>query len=63
MILGHYLTVRPWQSNFDPNQSTLESLLVWVRIPCIPIEYFDYNFLMKLGSKLGRPIRVDEATS
>ena len=48
MIFNHYLTVRPWQPNFDPNQRSLESLLVWV-IPCLPIEYFDYNFLMRLG--------------
>ena len=38
MIVNHYLTVRQWH---HPNQNTLGSLLVWVRIPCLPIEYFD----------------------
>ena len=43
MIFGHYLTVRPWLQNFDPTQDTLRSILVWVRFPCLPIEYFDYQ--------------------
>ena len=29
----------------------------------LPIEYFDYSFLMKLGSKIGKSIWVDDATS
>ena len=63
MIFNHYLTVRQWQHNFDPNQSSLQRLLVWVRIPCLQIEYFHHQFLMRVGSKIGRPIRVDDATS
>ena len=54
---------QPWQPNFDANQDILRSLLVWVRIPCLPIEYFDCNFLMRLGAKIGKPIRVADTTS
>ena len=61
MIFGHYLTVWPWHPNFEPNQDTLRSLLVWVRFPCLPIEYFDYQFLMKLASKVANLVKVDEA--
>ena len=63
MIFNHYLTVQQWQLNFDPNHNSLRSLLVWVRLPCLPIEYFDYKFLMRVGSKIGKSIRVDNATS
>ena len=63
MIFNHYLTMRQWHHNFDPTQSSLQSLLVWVRIPCLPIEYFDYKFLMILGSKIGKLVRIDDATS
>ena len=63
MIFNHYLTVSQWQPNFDPNQNLLRNLLVWVRMPCLPIEYFDYNFLMRVGSKLGKPVKVDDSTS
>ena len=63
LIFYHYLIVRPWQPNFDPTQNTLKNLLVWVRIPCLPIEYFDHSFLMRLKSKIGRPLKIDDTTS
>ena len=61
MIFNHYLTVRHWHHNFDPYQSSLQSLLVWVRIPYLSIEYFNYKFLMTVGSKIRKPIPIDDA--
>ena len=49
IVFNHYLTVKPWKLKFDPSQDSLQILLVWVRIPCLPIEYFDLHFLMQLG--------------
>ena len=63
MIFNHYLTVRQWHLNFNPNQSSLQSVLVWVRIPYLLIEYFNYKFLMTVGSKIGKPVRIDDAAS
>ena len=63
MIFQRYLIVGKWQPNFDPNQSSLRNLLVLVRMTCLPIEYFDRNFLMRVGSKIGKPIQVDDANS
>ena len=67
MIFNDYLTVSQWKANFHPNQNLLRNLLVWVRIPCLPIEYLDYNFLMRVGSNLGYwymmiPVLCPEAT-
>ncbi|XP_019186575.1 PREDICTED: uncharacterized protein LOC109181278 [Ipomoea nil] len=63
MVLDHYLLVKPWVPDFDPYSDTTEKVLVWARIPCIPAEYYNYIFLRKLGNKVGRTIRVDQATS
>ncbi|XP_031124327.1 uncharacterized protein LOC116027041 [Ipomoea triloba] len=63
MVLDHYLIIKEWISNFDPFTDKTESMIVWVRFPCLPVEYFDYNFLMKVGKKIGRPINIDTATS
>ena len=49
IVFNHYLTVKPWKPKFDPSHDSLQNLLVWVRIPCLPIEYFDHHFLMRLG--------------
>lgn len=62
MIVDHYLTVRQWQSNFHPKIASIDKVLIWIRIPNLPIEYYDKNFLLRLGSCIGRPIKVDEAT-
>lgn len=63
MVLDHYLIVKEWIPNFDPFTDKTESMIVWVRFPCLSVEYFDYNFLMKVGKKIGRPINIDTATS
>ncbi|XP_019149842.1 PREDICTED: uncharacterized protein LOC109146642 [Ipomoea nil] len=63
MVLGHYLIVKPWEPNFDPFNDTVEKVFVWIRVPSLPAEYFDFIFLRKLGNKLGRTVRVDQATS
>ncbi|XP_019158181.1 PREDICTED: uncharacterized protein LOC109154898 [Ipomoea nil] len=63
MVLDHYLIVKPWVPDFDPYSDTTEKVLVWARIPCFPVEYYIYIFLRKLGNKVGRTIRVDQATS
>lgn len=60
MVLDHYLIVKEWRPNFDPFTDTTESMLVWVRFPCLSIEYYDSDFLMRLGEKIGKPIRVDD---
>lgn len=40
----------------------IEKILAWVRIPGLPIEYYNQGFLWKVGKKIGRPVRVDQAT-
>ncbi|XP_019178319.1 PREDICTED: uncharacterized protein LOC109173535 [Ipomoea nil] len=63
MILDHYLIVKEWEPNFDPMTDKTEKVLVWVRFPCLPIEYYSGIFLWKVGDKIGCPFRVDHATS
>lgn len=63
IILGHYLTVQEWEPNFFPHKNKLNKLLVWVRFPTLPIEYFDDEFLAKIGRNIGRPVKVDTTTS
>lgn len=61
-ILDHYLVVKEWTPNFDHVIDKTEKLIVWVRFPCFPIEYFDFAFLKNVGEKIGKPIRADQNT-
>lgn len=63
MIMDHYLIVKEWSPNFDPMTDKTEKVIVWVRFPGLPMEYYDNEFLFRIGEKIGRPIRIDSATS
>lgn len=63
MVLEHYLIVKEWRSNFNPSTDKTENMLVWIRFLDLPIEYYGEEYLMKIGEKVGMPIKVDYATS
>ncbi|XP_031097172.1 uncharacterized protein LOC116001433 [Ipomoea triloba] len=63
IILGHYLTVQEWRPNLFPHTNKLDKLLVWVRFPALPIEYFEEDFLKKIGMNIARPVKTDTTTS
>ncbi|XP_021717949.1 uncharacterized protein LOC110685734 [Chenopodium quinoa] len=63
MLDDNYLTIRKWVPNFLPDESPIKVLTASVRIPNLPVEYFDINFLNKVGSKIGKVLRVDKTTT
>ncbi|XP_074291073.1 uncharacterized protein LOC141617834 [Silene latifolia] len=63
MIDDHYLTIRKWVPNFVPTEDNITKLTAWVRIPNLPVEYFNSTFLKKIGSKIGEVIRIDNNTT
>lgn len=63
LIDDNYLTIRKWVPNFVPDEAPIKVLTAWVRIPNLAVEYFDTTFLHKIGSKIGRVLRVDKTTT
>lgn len=59
VINDHYLQVRRWVPNFMARTVTIDSLLVWVRFPILPIEYYIERWLERAWNKIGRTIKVD----
>ena len=62
-MIAIYLTIRKWVPNFIPDESPLKVLTAWVRIPNLSVEYFDTQFLQKVGAKIGKVLRVDRTTA
>lgn len=57
MVLDHYLIVNRWTPNFNTSTDNTEKLLVWVRFPTLPIEYYDKEFLTRVqGSKISKTV-------
>lgn len=61
-IQGHYLTISKFWHGFLPSAEKLSFTLVWVRIPRLPLEYFHENVLMRVGSCLGKAVKIDHNT-
>lgn len=61
-IMGHYLTISKWQPYLNPSESKIENTLVWLRLPGLPVEFFNKELLMEIGSVVGRPVKVDDYT-
>lgn len=60
-IAKHYLLLKEWQPNFDSAHGLMTLAMIWVRISELSVEYFDTSFLMRLGAKIGHPIKIDTA--
>ena len=62
MILGHYLTMEPWSPKFNPELSFLETAVIWVRLPNMPIQYYHKSTLRAIAIIIGDLIKVDYLT-
>lgn len=61
-LAGHYLSMRRWSPNFRPSKASISVTANWVRLPELPIEYFDKQVLHDIASKIGKPIKIDYTT-
>ncbi|KAJ1440032.1 hypothetical protein SESBI_02265 [Sesbania bispinosa] len=41
MIAGHYIVIQRWKPGFSPYANDLRRVALWVRVPGLPIEYYD----------------------
>lgn len=62
VIFGHYLSVQPWTPDFSPQTHTINQVMGWVRLPRLPVHYYDKRIIRTLGQALGEVLRVDYHT-
>ena len=48
--------------NFVPERETFSSVLVWVRLYSLPLDYWQTESLAAIGNKLGRYVKASTAT-
>lgn len=61
-VADHYILVQRWRPGFLQNAEFECHVAVWVRIPDLPIELFDEQFLRHVGSKIGGMLKIDRVT-
>ena len=52
-VVGHYLSIRGWELNFRLETANLSSIAVWVRLPGLPIEYYEVSVLRDIRKAIG----------
>ncbi|KAF3942845.1 hypothetical protein CMV_030536 [Castanea mollissima] len=62
-IGGHYLAILPWEPYFKASKAKLLSVAVWVRLPKLPIEFYETSVLKEIRSVIGPVLRIDSFTS
>ncbi|KAJ1436414.1 Zinc finger, CCHC-type [Sesbania bispinosa] len=63
LIADHYLLVQRWRPLFTPKDYEVKKIAVWVRIPHLPVEFYNPHFLWRPGDQLGTMLKIDETTS
>ncbi|CAN1125300.1 hypothetical protein LINPERPRIM_LOCUS31606 [Linum perenne] len=62
MVGDHYVVIQDWRLYFQPEDSPITTLRVWVRLPGVPLEYFDAAILTIIGNRIGKTVRLDLTT-
>ncbi|XP_065616924.1 uncharacterized protein LOC136062138 [Quercus suber] len=60
---GHYLSIKCWESNFMAKTAKLLAVAVWIRLPGLPIEYYEPSVLRDIGLAIGSVLRIDTQTA
>lgn len=63
MLQDHYLTVQRWGPSFLQSAEVSSKVAVWLRIPKLPLELYNVQFLNRIGSSLGTMLKIDRLTS
>ena len=63
-FIGEYfLAIKPWEPYFIASEAKLTLVAVWVRLPKLPIEFYDASVLCKIGSVIGPFLCIDSYTA
>ena len=58
-VLGHYLTVQPWSSSFNSEENFPAEIVVWIRSPNMPLQYYHKSTLRAIANIVGDLIKID----
>lgn len=58
-MIGHYLTLSKWRPNFKPGNNEVQTTMVWLRFPQLPLEMFGEATLLGIANGVGNAVRLD----
>ncbi|CAN1335310.1 hypothetical protein LINPERPRIM_LOCUS36697, partial [Linum perenne] len=61
-IADYYITVARWTPDFN-EEAPIQKIMTWVRLPKLPIQFFNRLAVERIGNHIGRTVRLDLVTS
>lgn len=61
-VLNHFFICH-WEPKFIASNTQVTYSVIWSRLLELPIEFYDLDILSKVGSKIGKLLKVDSCTS
>ncbi|CAN1262541.1 hypothetical protein LINPERPRIM_LOCUS11313 [Linum perenne] len=61
-MFDHYITVAHWTPEFN-EEEPVRTILTWVRLPKLPIHFFNHIAVARIGNHIGQTVCMDLATS
>lgn len=62
MISDYYLIVPRWCPMFFQNVDQVKKVTAWVRMPRLPLELYNAQFLGRISAGLGTILKIDRLT-
>ena len=59
----HFLAIKPWEPYFKASEATFSVVVVWIRFPELPIEFYDSSVLREIGGAIRPILRIDSYTA
>ncbi|KAJ4833645.1 hypothetical protein Tsubulata_001270, partial [Turnera subulata] len=63
LVQDHYLTVRQWFPTFRPDNDHIVKTMAWVRLPGLPLQYYNDDLLTTFATGIGKPVKINSNTS
>ncbi|XP_075658909.1 uncharacterized protein LOC142628753 [Castanea sativa] len=57
-----FLSICQWEPKFKASLASCLFVVVWVRLPELPIEFYELTILKKIGKTIGPILRIDSHT-
>lgn len=61
-LLTDFLSVKLWQPNFVASTAKETYSTIWLRLPELPVQYYDHKILVTIGNKMDRLVKTDICT-
>ncbi|KAH9295953.1 hypothetical protein KI387_039541 [Taxus chinensis] len=62
-LQSHYLVLKPWFPAFNPITESFACKPVWIRMPHLPLQFWDRTCLTAIGNTLGHTLFIDPQTT